>query len=467
MEARDKIAAAIDILSRRFPYLRTFIMTVPIIESHNVPTMAASEDWKIYYNPDFVNETPLEQIVGTFYHEIDHCLKDHAGRFRKQFNNPIERTIANIAVDLETNNRVLDDGLKLPDGAALPEMFGLPKGLLAEEYYKELLRQANDVINQIKQQMKDKMGQMGSGDVSSECRDNSDSTDDTASASDGSNQQKNGGKDKKNKGDKASKSDQGNNDKKGDDGDNEENQGGDVHDKIINKSGSSHDGIKREWETDEEKGINEMEKELMKRKIANDMKEYKRIGKLPGHWERWADEVLKPKIDWRRELQKLLKGSIENAMGKMDYTYSKRNRRYCDHDIVLPGYKGYLPRIAVVIDTSGSMTNGDISLAIGEVYGILKTMNAKITVISCDAAVHNVQKIKNIDEIKLIGGGGTNMAVGITEALNHKPDLIVVITDGYTPWPDEEIDCKVIAVLTSHEKLHGVPSWIKPICIRY
>ncbi len=443
MEARDKIAAAIDILSRRFPYLRTFIMTVPIIESHNVPTMAASEDWKIYYNPDFVNETPLEQIVGTFYHEIDHCLKDHAGRFRKQFNNPIERTIANIAVDLETNNRVLDDGLKLPDGAALPEMFGLPKGLLAEEYYKELLKQAEETIKQIKQQMKQiEQNQQDNQELNN----NQNNSEDTEDSSQSDNDEKDGSQNE----------DQ-----------NDENGNDDLTNNVVNKSGSSHDGIKREWETDEEKGINEMEKELMKRKIANDMKEYKRIGKLPGHWERWADEVLKPKIDWRRELQKLLKGSIENAMGKMDYTYSKRNRRYCDHDVVLPGYKGYLPRIAVVIDTSGSMTNGDISLAIGEVYGILKTMNAKITVISCDAAVHNVQKIKNIDEIKLIGGGGTNMAVGITEALNHKPDLIVVITDGYTPWPDEEIDCKVIAVLTSHEKLHGVPSWIKSICIRY
>lgn len=441
MKARDKIAAAIDILSRRFPYLRTFIMTVPIIESHNVPTMAASEDWKIYYNPDFVNETPLEEIVGTFYHEIDHCLKDHAGRFRKQFNNPIERTIANIAVDLETNNRVLDDGLKLPDGAALPEMFGLPKGLLAEEYYKELLKQAKETINQIKQQMKDKMEQDGQGNQeSNEDQNNSENTE--------SLQCNNGNKDQS--------QDENQNDEKND-----------LTNNVVNKSGSSHDGIKREWETDEEKGINEMEKELMKRKIANDMKEYKRIGKLPGHWERWADEVLKPKIDWRRELQKLLKGSIENAMGKMDYTYSKRNRRYCDNDIVLPGYKGYLPRIAVVIDTSGSMTNNELSIAIGEVYGILKTMNAKITVISCDAEVHNVQKIKNIDEIKLIGGGGTNMGIGIAEALKHKPDLIVVITDGYTPWPNEEVDCKVIAVLTSHDRLHEVPSWIKPICIRY
>ena len=40
-------------------------------------------------------------------------------------------------------------------------------------------------------------------------------------------------------------------------------------------------------------------------------------------------------------------------------------------------------------------------------------------------------------DVELLGGGGTDMGAGLAKAaeLRPRPDLIIVLTDGYTPWP--------------------------------
>ena len=55
------------------------------------------------------------------------------------------------------------------------------------------------------------------------------------------------------------------------------------------------------------------------------------------------------------------------------------------------------------------------------------------------------------------------MRVGIKEALSAKlkPDVIIVITDGYTPWPSQVPKrTKIIAALICRKI---VPSWIKTV----
>ena len=58
-------------------------------------------------------------------------------------------------------------------------------------------------------------------------------------------------------------------------------------------------------------------------------------------------------------------------------------------------------------------------------------------VLSCDAQVHAVKRVSRASQIELLGGGGTDMGEGIAQALSLKPrpSVIVVLTDGFTPWP--------------------------------
>jgi predicted metal-dependent peptidase len=113
------------------------------------------------------------------------------------------------------------------------------------------------------------------------------------------------------------------------------------------------------------------------------------------------------------------------------------------------------------VDTSGSISDEELSMFLAEIKGILKAVVSEVTVLSCDSVVHEKAKINRITQLKdkLVGGGGTNMAVGIQEALKEG-DIVVVFTDGETPWPEEPVKKPVIAVLTQDNE---VPGWIKKV----
>jgi len=72
-------------------------------------------------------------------------------------------------------------------------------------------------------------------------------------------------------------------------------------------------------------------------------------------------------------------------------------------------------------------------------------------VISCDAQAEVTKKVFDPRSVQLIGGGGTDMCVGIDAAtkLKPRPDVIVTITDGITPWPDRAPAAEHITLLTS------------------
>ena len=61
-----------------------------------------------------------------------------------------------------------------------------------------------------------------------------------------------------------------------------------------------------------------------------------------------------------------------------------------------------------------------------------------VPVIDCDAAVQAVRRVRRSAEVALAGGGGTDMGAGLEAAfaLTPWPQVVVVLTDGYTPWPE-------------------------------
>jgi predicted metal-dependent peptidase len=76
------------------------------------------------------------------------------------------------------------------------------------------------------------------------------------------------------------------------------------------------------------------------------------------------------------------------------------------------------------------------------VDGLLKGVGLgrnRLRVLSVDAAAHTVQRVATARSIRLVGGGGTDMTAGIEAAtkLRPRPSVVVVLTDGLTPWPAE------------------------------
>lgn len=233
------------------------------------------------------------------------------------------------------------------------------------------------------------------------------------------------------------------------------------------RCGSCATGNPEPWELPAEAApaVSPVEAEMIRRLVAARIMEASTSrGDVPDSLRRWAEAVLAPpRIDWRRELRAIVWKAISVRAGATDYSYRRPGRRVIDPRVVLPTLSAPRPNVAVVVDTSGSVSDRMLWDALGIIRGIIKEVGDRVTVLSCDAAVHTVQKVFRPDQIVLVGGGGTDMGIGIqaAERLRPRPDVIVVITDGYTPWPDRPPDrIRVVVVLIGSGQ---APEWARTI----
>lgn len=203
--------------------------------------------------------------------------------------------------------------------------------------------------------------------------------------------------------------------------------------------GSGADGVPRPG--DGTGGLPGWQAELLRRQVAQDVLAHaKQAGTVPAGLLRWAEEFLHPKVDWRRLLAAELRRAVAQVAGAVDYSYRRPSRRAAvAGDVVLPALRRPVPEVAVVCDTSGSMTEDLLAMVLAEVEGLLRALGLarQVRVLACDTAVASAQRVTSARQVQLVGGGGTNMGTGIAAAvaLRPRPAVTVVLTDGYTPWP--------------------------------
>jgi predicted metal-dependent peptidase len=199
-------------------------------------------------------------------------------------------------------------------------------------------------------------------------------------------------------------------------------------------------------------GLSEVEALLLRRRMAEEIMKIasKQPGSVGGGWERWAAARLRPQIDWRKVLSAKIRSSTAAVAGAVDYSYSRPPRRRVPR-VVLPSLRQPLPRVAVIVDTSGSVTDENLAAAWSEVHGCLRALGIRrdlLTVYAADTEVHKLTGPLT-KRAALTGGGGTDMATAIemVASMNPPADLAVVITDGLTPWPHARPSCHVIVCL--------------------
>ena len=163
-------------------------------------------------------------------------------------------------------------------------------------------------------------------------------------------------------------------------------------------------------------------------------------GAVGGGWQRWAESVLPSRIDWRRVLAAEVRGAIAAVAGQVDYSYRRPSRR-AQPGVILPTLHRPVPDVAIVVDTSGSMHDELLGRALTEVEAVLTRAGLRqrqVRVLAVDTDVHAVRRVSKASQVALAGGGGTDMGAGIeaAAALRPRPSVTIVLTDGYTPWPE-------------------------------
>ncbi len=166
-------------------------------------------------------------------------------------------------------------------------------------------------------------------------------------------------------------------------------------------------------------------------------------GKLPDNVKRFIGDILSPKVDWRSLLRKYVQEIVRS-----DYSWTRPNFRYIAHGLYMPALRSMeCGRIAVGVDTSGSIDNILLNQFAGEVRAIASEVQpSSVDVLYCDAKVNRHDVFYRGDHVELFpcGGGGTDFRP-VFKALRKEPPVVLIyLTDLMGTFPKKAPDYPVV-----------------------
>ena len=168
-------------------------------------------------------------------------------------------------------------------------------------------------------------------------------------------------------------------------------------------------------------------------------------GLLPAFAKRMLEELRQPQTDWRTILNDFVQEDI------CDYSFTPPDRRFDGGAFFLPDFnekEDLVKDILFMIDTSGSMSDAQITAAYSEIKGAIDQYNGKLKgwLGFFDAAIIEPQPFNDEEEFRAIrpaGGGGTDFQIIFEYVAKHMEDnppaSIIILTDGYAPFPQETL----------------------------
>ena len=430
-------------------------------------TLGVDEHWRIYFDEAAIQLMGAAEAGGLVCHELDHLRKRH----HKRGNRLVEAVVAtsslsvdelwdiwNRSTDAAINGGLRSEGIPLPDGLIYPETINQPPGLSAEEYFRALVQEAEEEAKQ-KEKDDDPQESTEGSDSQTQGEETNDGEDSQTSDSDAGEPTGEPGESDSDAEGESAGTDGSPGDVSGDT---------DAQPQPIGTSGSCSDGRQRPWELgppdDDNPGLDEADQEQLIHETAKNVLEKDR-GKGAGGHRRWAEDILNPPVDPAAKLLNLVRRYCDVTVGIGERSYRRPSRRNGNPRMALPSNVAPLPRITVIVDTSGSMDADDLGLALGMIRKVLHSFRIRdgIRVVTGDTEGHTKQLcLSDPRRIELTGGGGTDMAAVIAEVLQDRPQpqMIFVCTDGWTPWPEENPGVPIVACIS--RKVADLPDEYKP-----
>lgn len=406
------------------PHFGKYLWDLFFVQSDKVPTMASDERARVYCNPDFMQRESLDVLAFGVLHEMLHVKMDDCSLTRKLGWDP---KLGNFAQDLRINQILQADGLRVPEWALMPEQFGFPRGLGAVEYYA--------LLKKLQEKGDKRVPQPGDGEGEGE----------------GQGQGQGQAKPK---------------------------PGSDQRPGAGNCGSCSH-GQAEPYELPANDpnapGISEVERRIGSHSFAEDVRDGKASrsrGTGGGALDRWAAEHLAPpRIPWEQVLASVLRDERDRRLGSTEPTFARASRRQWPmwqqgSRVLLPST--YEPPVSAawVADTSGSMGKDELALVLATIESLCRALDVPVRGFCVDGQVYELQEVEAGAGIRLTGGGGTDMRLGIAACaeLQPPPSVCVVVTDGYTPWPSEPVpSMAVVAVIVGGGDGQGCPDFIRVV----
>ncbi|TXI86474.1 MAG: hypothetical protein E6Q36_09285 [Chryseobacterium sp.] len=185
-------------------------------------------------------------------------------------------------------------------------------------------------------------------------------------------------------------------------------------------------------------GVSEATQKLIRKQTEHILKEVadqvqKSRGTIPGEFKEILDRinhVEPPKFDWRSYLRRFTGGSTKIFTKKSRRKY---NKRYSEN----PGLKIKPKRhILVGIDTSGSVSTNELKEFMHEIHHMHKT-GTEITIVQADSAISHIGAYNPRKDFEVHGRGGTSFqpVIDYYNANTQKYTCLIYLTDGEAPAP--------------------------------
>lgn len=395
-EIETKLAAARTRLILDKPFLGALALRLPLVAADPkwCPT-SVTDARSLYYNPNYIDKLSLEQTQFVLAREALHCALSHFARRQHRV-----KSRWDIACEYSINPVLVKDGLTPPPATIVIAGY---EGMTAEEIYPYIQEQTDDPKEE------------------------------TAQASPDASPEKNG-------------SQQGKEQRKGGEGkepqQNDPQSGGDSETKPQDElaeiqgaaqpqplSASELEALSTQWQ----------------QRMAGAALQAQQAGKLGGMLARLVGEMLQPKLPWRMLLARYM-----TQIARDDYSYSRPSRR--EGEMIMPSLRSSQANIVVVLDTSGSVTNEELSEFLAEINALKSQLRASITLHACDTDLSPAGPwiFEAWEEFKLPqafhGGGGTDFRpiFDWIKLQGISPDMLLYFTDAAGSFPKVEPHYPVI-----------------------
>lgn len=379
-DASQVIAKAIWKLGVHSPFFGAIAIGSEVFADESIPTMC-TDGKSIRYNPAFVLDHTVEEIIGVLAHEVCHIAFKHPLRIGKY-----PHKIWNMACDYAINPIIIKAGKVTNSMGDEKVIFTIPEsglvnwawdGKSAEEIAHILMEQGESEEGE---------GEQGQGEGEGESG---------GSGGDGSEQSDSG-----------------------------QSESWDW--------GQMEMPTKADGEPLSAGEIESLSSDIDVRVLSAHSTAQK-AGKVPAGIDGLVTELLKPRVDWEDKLQNFVGGTKPD-----DYTFAKPNRKMLAvYDVFMPSSQRFGAGHVVVLNDMSGSTHSRAAEFFTELNAVSEDQSPdSVTVITFDTKVQDVRQYgqgEQIEGMSTKGGGGTRIAPAFQYIEDNElpVDSLIVFTDLY------------------------------------
>jgi predicted metal-dependent peptidase len=383
---KEALESALLKLFQSNPFYGSLIQSINIRYSDWLPTACIAYDKKkdqffMDLNYEYFATKPVKERCAILYHEILHFAHQHIWRWMSIKGPDDEQKVFNIAADMAINQYIMNK----PDGWVDVAKFRLKTGQPfplhrpMEEYYK-LLKEIDG-----KKAQEEAEGNKGKGQP-------------------------------------------------GTPGHEGKTQNQDELEKFFGPKGQQELDVHNwdELDADEKQKMLEEAKKLVERTME---KTSYSASQLPGHIKDLIEELETQiaGINYKRIIKEIIKKTISTA--DRESTWNRPSKRF---GIYSQGTKcGRIPKIMFFMDTSGSISYTEMSEFLKTCDGFLRVGQKTSKIGLWNTELYKTVKYTNHSSLVQtdIQSGGTDVSDTLKYIDKHKPDLSIILTDGYLDTP--------------------------------